>query len=187
MLRRIPSSNPNIDCWYSHGCTTPRHRKWTSSRLVSPDLLATVSAWRGLNDLNGNKQTHPLERKVERTTTCRCLISLRSFRGDSLGTHSREPVLDKVAEAKEDGRVETVLPKPTDHANTENDEACSNLWSVYIQEAERYDKALVDSWKGDMDGILIFASFSSSSTQIRARLVFFLQRSPHFSSKATNP
>lgn len=27
---------------------------------------------------------------------------------------------------------------------------------MYISEAEKFDKALVESWKGDMDGILIF-------------------------------
>jgi hypothetical protein len=27
---------------------------------------------------------------------------------------------------------------------------------VYISEAEKYDKALVESWKSDMSGMLIF-------------------------------
>lgn len=27
---------------------------------------------------------------------------------------------------------------------------------MYLTEAEKHDKALVESWKGDMDGILIF-------------------------------
>jgi hypothetical protein len=27
---------------------------------------------------------------------------------------------------------------------------------VYISEAEKYDKALVESWRSDMDGLLIF-------------------------------
>jgi uncharacterized membrane protein len=38
----------------------------------------------------------------------------------------------------------------------ENEESSANLWSVYISEAERYDKALVESWKEDMTGLLIF-------------------------------
>jgi hypothetical protein len=29
---------------------------------------------------------------------------------------------------------------------------------VYISEAEKYDRALVESWKGDMEGLLIFVS-----------------------------
>jgi hypothetical protein len=31
---------------------------------------------------------------------------------------------------------------------------------VYISEAEKYDKALVESWRSDMDGLLIFVRTS---------------------------
>lgn len=34
----------------------------------------------------------------------------------------------------------------------------SKIWSVYVAEANIFDKALVESWKGDMDGILFFVS-----------------------------
>ncbi|KAJ7456182.1 hypothetical protein FB451DRAFT_1008798, partial [Mycena latifolia] len=37
------------------------------------------------------------------------------------------------------------------------------LWAVYISEAEKYDKALVESWKSDMEGMLIFAGLFSAS------------------------
>ncbi|KAJ6517168.1 hypothetical protein C8R47DRAFT_930884, partial [Mycena vitilis] len=37
------------------------------------------------------------------------------------------------------------------------------LWSIYIGEAERYDKALVESWKADMEGMLIFSGLFSAS------------------------
>jgi hypothetical protein len=30
------------------------------------------------------------------------------------------------------------------------------LWSVYVSEAEKYDKARIDTWKQDMDSLLIF-------------------------------
>lgn len=30
------------------------------------------------------------------------------------------------------------------------------VWSVYLSEAERQDKALAENWKGDTEGILIF-------------------------------
>ncbi|KAJ6542932.1 hypothetical protein B0H19DRAFT_312514, partial [Mycena capillaripes] len=39
----------------------------------------------------------------------------------------------------------------------------AKLWSVYISEAEKYDKALVQSWRSDMDGLLIFAGLFSGS------------------------
>ncbi|KAJ7076003.1 hypothetical protein B0H15DRAFT_607678 [Mycena belliarum] len=42
------------------------------------------------------------------------------------------------------------------------DEPCAQIWSVYISEAEKYDKALVDSWRGNMNGILIFAGLFSA-------------------------
>ncbi|KAJ7082989.1 hypothetical protein C8R44DRAFT_554318, partial [Mycena epipterygia] len=31
-------------------------------------------------------------------------------------------------------------------------------WAVYISEADKYDKALVQNWKSDRDGILIFVT-----------------------------
>ncbi|KAJ7660013.1 hypothetical protein B0H14DRAFT_2178286, partial [Mycena olivaceomarginata] len=37
------------------------------------------------------------------------------------------------------------------------------LWAVYISEAEKYDKSLVESWKSDMEGMLIFAGLFSAS------------------------
>ncbi|KAJ7085145.1 hypothetical protein B0H15DRAFT_765016, partial [Mycena belliarum] len=36
-------------------------------------------------------------------------------------------------------------------------------WAIYNAEAEKYDKALVESWKSDMDGMLIFAGLFSAS------------------------
>jgi hypothetical protein len=36
------------------------------------------------------------------------------------------------------------------------DGPAANLWAGYIAEAERYDKGLVESWKSDMEGMLIF-------------------------------
>ncbi|KAK7019624.1 hypothetical protein R3P38DRAFT_3554160 [Favolaschia claudopus] len=40
------------------------------------------------------------------------------------------------------------------------DTAGAKIWSVYVSEAEKYDRALVDSWKSDMEGLLIFVSLS---------------------------
>ncbi|TDL27687.1 hypothetical protein BD410DRAFT_713455, partial [Rickenella mellea] len=37
------------------------------------------------------------------------------------------------------------------------------MWSLYLAEAEKVDKALVERWTGDMDGILIFAGLFSAS------------------------
>ncbi|KAJ7466628.1 hypothetical protein B0H11DRAFT_1733169, partial [Mycena galericulata] len=48
-------------------------------------------------------------------------------------------------------------------SQAENEEACTKIWSVYIGEAERYDAALVESWKADMEGMLIFSGLFSAS------------------------
>jgi hypothetical protein len=34
--------------------------------------------------------------------------------------------------------------------------AASKLWAVYVSGAEKYDKSLVESWRSDMQGMLIF-------------------------------
>ncbi|KAJ7908478.1 hypothetical protein B0H13DRAFT_2193292, partial [Mycena leptocephala] len=48
--------------------------------------------------------------------------------------------------------------------NYSKDEVGSTkLWAVYIAEAEKYDKALVESWRSDMGGMLIFAGLFSGS------------------------
>ncbi|KAJ7056181.1 hypothetical protein C8F01DRAFT_1373147 [Mycena amicta] len=39
----------------------------------------------------------------------------------------------------------------------------AKLWSVYVDEAEKYDKSLVESWRSDMEGMLIFAGLFSAS------------------------
>ncbi|KAJ7217575.1 hypothetical protein B0H12DRAFT_960581, partial [Mycena haematopus] len=36
------------------------------------------------------------------------------------------------------------------------------VWAIYISEAEKYDRALVESWKSDMEGLLIFAALFSA-------------------------
>ncbi|KAF7344266.1 hypothetical protein MVEN_01717900 [Mycena venus] len=44
-----------------------------------------------------------------------------------------------------------------------DESAATKLWAVYISEAEKYDKALVNSWRSDMDSLLIFAGLFSAS------------------------
>ena len=43
-----------------------------------------------------------------------------------------------------------------DRDTDEYDEGAAKLWSVYVQEAESHDKALIETWKDDMEGIIIF-------------------------------
>ncbi|KAJ7143847.1 hypothetical protein C8R44DRAFT_915613, partial [Mycena epipterygia] len=51
----------------------------------------------------------------------------------------------------------------TRYTEAESEAACAKLWAIYVGEAEKYDKRLVESWKGDMDGMLIFSGLYSAS------------------------
>ncbi|KAI0033906.1 hypothetical protein K488DRAFT_46618, partial [Vararia minispora EC-137] len=58
-------------------------------------------------------------------------------------------------------------------------EKAAGIWSVYIRESKTYDKAMVENWKGDTDGILIFAGLFSAV--ITSLLVQSLQNTqPNF-------
>ncbi|KAJ7134074.1 hypothetical protein C8R43DRAFT_894779, partial [Mycena crocata] len=37
------------------------------------------------------------------------------------------------------------------------------MWGIYLSKAERYDRVLVESWRDDMQGILIFAGLFSAT------------------------
>ncbi|KAJ7056177.1 hypothetical protein C8F01DRAFT_1312263 [Mycena amicta] len=58
-----------------------------------------------------------------------------------------------------------LLVSPMEDLNSEKNEenGSSKLWAVYVSEAEKYDKSLVESWKSDMEGMLIFAGLFSAS------------------------
>jgi hypothetical protein len=45
------------------------------------------------------------------------------------------------------------------HDAEEYDDRAAKFWSVYVEEAESHDKALVETWKDDMEGIIIFVRF----------------------------
>ncbi|KAJ7153324.1 hypothetical protein C8R46DRAFT_961664, partial [Mycena filopes] len=61
----------------------------------------------------------------------------------------------------------------------ESREATAKLWTIYVGEAERYDKALVESWKADMEGMLIFSGlFSASLTAFIIESYRSLQQDP---------
>ncbi|KAJ7028907.1 hypothetical protein C8F04DRAFT_1289338 [Mycena alexandri] len=51
-------------------------------------------------------------------------------------------------------------------ADSSEEAADSPMWALYVLEAEKYDKSLVESWKSDMEGILIFAGLFSASQQL---------------------
>ncbi|KAJ7877653.1 hypothetical protein B0H13DRAFT_2053518 [Mycena leptocephala] len=50
-------------------------------------------------------------------------------------------------------------PQTSDH---DDEAAGGKMWAVYVAEAEKYDRALIESWKSDMAGMLIFAGLFSA-------------------------
>ncbi|KAJ7135100.1 hypothetical protein C8R46DRAFT_649609, partial [Mycena filopes] len=52
---------------------------------------------------------------------------------------------------------------PTAVGSVLDESASAKLWGVYVSEAEKYDRALVESWRSDMEGMLIFAGLFSAS------------------------
>ncbi|TFY80360.1 hypothetical protein EWM64_g3652 [Hericium alpestre] len=57
-------------------------------------------------------------------------------------------------------------------------ESSAKLWSIYVDTTKKYDRALVENWKGDMDGILLFAGlFSASVTAFLIESIKLLQTS----------
>ncbi|KAJ7094785.1 hypothetical protein C8R44DRAFT_890213 [Mycena epipterygia] len=47
--------------------------------------------------------------------------------------------------------------------NAGNEAYSAKLWAVYVSEAEKYDRALVETWRSNMDGMLIYAGLFSAS------------------------
>ncbi|KAK7462773.1 hypothetical protein VKT23_007357 [Stygiomarasmius scandens] len=46
---------------------------------------------------------------------------------------------------------------------TPDDDACFKLWNMYIDQAQSYDRALLEGWKSDMDGMMLFSALYSAS------------------------
>ena len=64
-------------------------------------------------------------------------------------------------------------------------ETSGKLWSVYLAESERHDKALAESWKADMDGLLIFVSVSQRATQMPVHSLLAQNQAGLFSAVVT--
>ncbi|KAF5343758.1 hypothetical protein D9758_015336 [Tetrapyrgos nigripes] len=63
-----------------------------------------------------------------------------------------------------------------------DEEACSKFWNVYIEEAQKYDKALLEGWREDMAGMLylltafLFESYQTLQEDPAVTTVVLLQR-----------
>ncbi|KAJ7646118.1 hypothetical protein DFH06DRAFT_1211127 [Mycena polygramma] len=86
-------------------------------------------------------------------------ITAASFNAHrSRSSHDYLSVVPTTMSDKEKGKTKREATNPT-----RDEGVAAKLWAVYISEAEKYDKSLVESWKSDMEGMLIFAGLFSAS------------------------
>ncbi|KAJ7192358.1 hypothetical protein GGX14DRAFT_480223 [Mycena pura] len=88
-------------------------------------------------------------------------MSSRRTRRPSLMQRIRRALLQPLARSST-LRDETLNAAPM-HVNAQAEDSSAKFWSVYLSEADRYDSALVESWRADMEGILIFSGLFSAS------------------------
>ncbi|KAK7462732.1 hypothetical protein VKT23_007319 [Stygiomarasmius scandens] len=91
---------------------------------------------------------------------------------------SQDPARDSSIDV-EKGGIET---KPTVYGRfkpTADDDACFKLWNTYIEQAQDYDYKLLEGWKGDMDGMLLFSAlYSATLTALIVESYQKLQQDP---------
>ncbi|KAK7462713.1 hypothetical protein VKT23_007300 [Stygiomarasmius scandens] len=91
---------------------------------------------------------------------------------------SQDPARDSSIDV-EKGGIET---KPTLNGRykpTADDDACFKLWNTYIEQAWDYDYKLLEGWKGDMDGMLLFSAlYSATLTALIVESYQKLQQDP---------
>lgn len=66
------------------------------------------------------------------------------------------------------------LAGPQDKSQDKYDDPTAKIWSVYMSEATPHDKALIESWSKDMDGILIFVCLFTSLLGSWNRLIQYV-------------
>ncbi|KAI9443588.1 hypothetical protein H4582DRAFT_1208323 [Lactarius indigo] len=74
-----------------------------------------------------------------------------------------------------------------DRDTDEYDERATKFWSVYVEEAESHDKALIGTWKDDMEGIIIFAGLYSSAYYSQQSVVLLAQISAQLAVSGSPP
>lgn len=61
------------------------------------------------------------------------------------------------------GEVELGEGARVGRSSSKGSETSGKVWSVYLSEAERQDRALAENWKGDTEGILIFTGLFAAT------------------------
>jgi hypothetical protein len=68
------------------------------------------------------------------------------------------------------------MPVSTDNQQ-DFDSRADKLWSIYNKEAENHDRALMETWKDDMDSIIIFVRLHSINPDFFSSCFNFIGRS----------
>jgi len=55
---------------------------------------------------------------------------------------------------------------------TGGDEPSANMWALSISHATKHDAAMIDRWKSDMDGILIYVRLKMAHRRLEHHLPF---------------
>jgi hypothetical protein len=92
--------------------------------------------------------------------------------------------------------VLTTMAARVGRSASRGSDTSGKVWSVYLSEAERQDRALAENWKGDTEGILIFVRIVQHSLLVISpysdfcllylRRVFLLLPWQRSSSRATS-
>ncbi|KAI0055262.1 hypothetical protein BV25DRAFT_232952 [Artomyces pyxidatus] len=76
--------------------------------------------------------------------------------------HTDAPMPDDIEFEATSEQVRAGGPRAT-NKNGEPDDPSGRIWSLYLSHAEKYDKTLSESWKGDTEGILVFTGLFSAT------------------------
>ncbi|KAJ7644699.1 hypothetical protein FB45DRAFT_999654 [Roridomyces roridus] len=83
-------------------------------------------------------------------------------------------LLDREEVLQEQNYEDKKAQDPRTDEGSSEEAAATKLWAVYVSEAEKYDKALVESWKSDMEGMLIFPLTIPKAGLFSASLTAFI-------------
>jgi Family of unknown function (DUF6535) len=56
---------------------------------------------------------------------------------------------------------ESDVSSPSGSRDGDFDDWAAEFWSVYADEAQRYDEAVIGTWKEDMEAVIIFVRYPS--------------------------
>ncbi|KAJ7626787.1 hypothetical protein FB45DRAFT_749703, partial [Roridomyces roridus] len=110
----------------------------------------------------------PLASLLRRLATRACRFLLSPIPSDT-------EAQDTERESQASGDDAWFTPAPRNDGR--NEESAAKMWSIYVGEAERYDRALVERWRADREGMLIFVcciSFHPIAGLFSASLTTFL-------------